>query len=276
MTYLPVSEEGLVSIKDLESAFKKNTVLVSIIFANNEIGTIQPMTEIGKAIKKWREKNSLKLHSGEATSFPYFHTDACQAVLYEDINVAKLGLDLLTLDGIKMYGPRGIGILYRRLGLPLLPIIFGGGQEGGLRSGTENLPAIVGLSKAFEIADKLRESESARLGEIRDYAMTKILENFPKAKINGSLEKRLPNNINVCFQNTDSEFLVVALDVEGVSLSHSSTCRTLKENSSSYVILALGKEECASSSLRITFGRQTKKEHVDILIRALNKVINLV
>jgi cysteine desulfurase len=268
VTYLPVSEGGLVSAKNLELALKKETVLVSVMFANNEIGIVQPIAEIGKTIKRWREKNK--------TVFPYFHSDACQAVLYEKIDVAKLDLDFLTLDGIKMYGPRGIGLLYRRLGLTLLPIIFGGGQESGLRSGTENLPAIAGLVKAFEIADKMRESESARLSKIRDYAFEKILKNFPQAKVNGSLEKRLPNNINVCFPETDGEFLVVALDVEGVSLSHSSTCRTLKEDSSSYVILALGREDCAGSSLRITLGRQTEKKNIDDLIRALNRVINLV
>jgi cysteine desulfurase len=280
VTYLPVSEDGLVSVKNLESAMKENTILVSVMFANNEIGTIQPIAEIGKTIKKWREKNQ--------TGFPYFHSDACQAILYQKINMQKMGLDFLTIDGIKMYGPRGIGLLCHRLGLQISPIVFGGGQEGGLRSGTENLPAIVGLSKSFEIAEEMRESESARLSKIRDEAIKKILHNFPQAKINGSLEKRLPNNINICFPETDSEFLVVALDVEGVALSYSSTCRTLKEDSSSYVIEALEQKErrsapamsargsCASSSLRITLGRDTKGKDIDMLVKALNRVINLV
>src|ERR1035437_5020101 len=126
------------------------------------------------------------------------------------------------------------------------------------------------------MADELRESESARLSKIRDYGIEKILENFPQAKVNGSLLERLPNNINICFPETDSEFLVVALDVEGVSLSHSSTCRTLKEDSSSYVVSALGREDCAGSSLRITLGRDTQKKDIDTLVVALRKVINLV
>jgi cysteine desulfurase len=268
VTYLPVSEDGLISVKELESALKENTVLVSIIFANNEIGTVQPIAEIGKVIKNWREKNK--------TNFPYFHTDACQAVLYEKIDVQKLGLDLLTLDGIKMYGPRGIGILYRRLGVSLSQIFFGGGQEMGLRSGTENLPAIAGLAEAFKIADKMRQPESVRLAKIRDYTIEKILENFTGTKINGSLEKRLPNNINICFPEIEGEFLVVALDVEGICLSHSSTCRTLKEDSSSYVVSALGREDCAGNSLRITLGRKTVKKDIYCLIKALNRVINLV
>jgi cysteine desulfurase len=268
VTYLPVSEDGLVSPKDLESALKKETVLVSVMFANNEIGTIQPIAEIGKVIKIWREKNR--------SDFPYFHSDACQAILYEKIDVAKLGLDLLTLDGIKMYGPRGVGILFQKLSTPLSPIIFGGGQEKGLRSGTENLPAVVGLAKAFEIAEKMRQSESARLCEIRDYAIEKILKNFPQAKVNGSFQARLPSNLNICFPGADSEFLVVALDVEGIALSHSSTCRTLKEDSSSYVVEALGRKDCSGSSLRITLGHATSKKDIDTLIVALNRVLNLV
>jgi cysteine desulfurase len=235
------------------------------MFANNEIGTVQPIAEIGGMIKKWREKNS--------TNFPYFHSDACQAILYEKISVAKLNLDFLTADGIKMYGPRGIGLLFRRFGLSLSPILFGGGQESGLRSGTENLPAIAGLAKAFEIADKLRESETTRLSKIRDCAIQKILQNFPQARVNGSLEARLPNNVNICFSGADSEFLVVALDVEGIALSYSSTCRTLKEDSSSYVISALGREDCAASSLRITLGRETTMDDIDSLLKSLKKVL---
>ncbi len=295
VTYLPVSEEGLIRVADVAGSLKDTTVLVSVMMANNEIGTIQPIAEIGKVIKKYRDEKIGRMENGIesqrnaisaeghastkdnlGTGTPFFHSDACQAILYEKIDVAKLSLDFLTLDGIKMYGPRGIGLLYRRLGLPMLPLFFGGGQESGLRSGTENLPAIVGLAKAFEIADRLRESESARLSKIRDYGIAEILENFPEAKLNGSSVERLPNNINICFPNLDSEFLVVALDVEGVALSHSSTCRTLKEDSSSYVVEALGRNDCAMSSLRITLGRGTQKKDTDTLIKALKKVINLV
>jgi len=298
VTYLPVSREGLVAAADVAGALKENTVLVSVMFANNEIGTIQPIGEIGKVVKNFRAEKmgrmergtklqvgaisagghvSTKGNVGTGTlSFPFFHSDACQAVLYKKIDVAKLGIDLLTLDGIKMYGPRGVGILYRRVGVPMLPLFFGGGQQGGLRSGTENLPAIVGLAKAFELADKMHESESARLSKIRDYAIAQILQNFPQTKINGSPIERLPNNINICFPNIEGEFLVVALDVEGIAVSHSSTCRTLKEDSSSYVISALGREDCSASSLRITLGRGTVKKDIDALVKALNRVINLV
>lgn len=268
VTYLPVSEDGLVAVADVAGAIKGNTVLVSIMMSNNEIGTIQPIAEIGRVVKKWREKNG--------TKFPYFHTDACQSALYQKIAVEKLGVDLLTMDGIKMYGPRGIGILYKKSTIEISPLFFGGGQESGLRSGTENLPAIVGLAKAFELADSLRESESARLSEIRDYAIAEISRKFPQVKLNGSVTDRLPNNINVCFPGVDSEFLVVALDVECIAVSYSSTCRTLKEDSSSYVIESLGRTDCATSSLRITMGRETKKSDIDALTTALNRCLNLV
>jgi cysteine desulfurase len=265
ITYLPVSPEGIISLKDIRGAIKKNTVLVSIGYANNEIGTIQPIHDIGRVIKEYRQKNN--------TNFPYFHTDACQAGLYLSLNVLKLGVDVMTLDGIKMYGPRSSGILYVKSGLNISPIIFGGGQEGGLRSGTENVPAIIGLSIAFEIAEKMKERESKRLTILRDYAITNILKNFPGSTLNGSADLRLPNNINICFPRLDAEFAVISLDVFGVSVSYSSSCRTLKEDSTSYVVMNLGKENCEGSSLRITLGRESKKGDIDALILALKKII---
>lgn len=265
VTYLPVDEEGIVKVKDIRDAFKENTVLVSVMFANNEIGTIQPIKEIGRAIKDWQQKHN--------STFPYFHTDACQVVLYEDLNVQKLGVDLLSIDGIKMYGPRGAGVLVARGNVMLQPIVFGGGQESGRRSGTENVVSAVGLARALETAQDLREKESIRLSEIRDYAIEKILKTFPQAKLNGSQTERLPNNVNVCFSKLDAEFAVISLDVAGISASYSSSCRTLAEDSSSYVVSALGKPDCAASSLRFTFGRETRKSDIDALVLALQKII---
>ena len=265
VTYLPVSSDGLVSLKDIRQSLKKNTVLVSVSYANNEIGTIQPIHDIGRVIKDFRQKNN--------TIFPYFHTDACQAGLYLPLDVLKLGVDLMTLDGIKIYGPRGSGILYVKSGIDLSPVVFGGGQEGGLRSGTENTESIVGLALALEIAEKMREKESKRLSVIRDYAIQNILGNFPKATLNGSRESRLPNNINICFPGIDAEFTVIQLDVFGISTSYSSSCRTLKEDSSSYVIESLGKKNCSQSSLRFTLGRDSKKSDIEALITALKKIV---
>ncbi len=273
VTYISVNEKGLVSARDILNSIKNNTVLVSVMYANNEIGTIQPISEIGRAIKEYRSKNMTE------HSIPYFHTDASQAVLYLPLNTHSLGVDIMTIDGIKMYGPRGAGILFKKEFVKIQPIIFGGGQEKGLRSGTENVPAIVGLAKALEIAEDKKESESKRLTLIRDYAIDEILKNFPNSDLNGSKEKRLPNNINICFPacagrpKIDAEFVVVALDVHGVSASYSSSCRTLKEDSSSYVVESLGAKDCRLSSLRFTLGRESTKADIDFLISCLKKVI---
>ncbi len=265
--YLPVSSDGLVNPKDVREAIKENTILVSIAYANNEIGTIQPIREISRVIKEFRLKTE---HQNGA--WPYFHTDACQGVTLT-LDVQKLGVDMMSLDGIKIYGPRGVGFLYVKSGVNIQPIIFGGGQERGLRSGTENVPAIAGLAKALEIADKKREEESERLTLIRDYAIKNILKTFPNATLNGSREFRLPNNINICFAGLDAEFAVISLDVAGISASYSSSCRTLKEDSSSYVVSVLGKKDCSASSLRFTLGRESKRSDIDFLIATLKKII---
>jgi cysteine desulfurase len=264
VTYVGVGEDGIVSPKDIASSIKENTVLVSVMYANNEIGTIQPIHDISRRIKDWRQKSNSVL--------PYFHTDACQGTLLP-LNVQKLGVDMMTLDGIKMYGPRGIGFLYVKFGVEISPVNFGGGQEGGLRSGTENLPAVAGFAKALEIAEEVREKESERLTEIRDYAIEKILKTFPSATLNGSRESRLPNNINICFPGLDAEFAVISLDVAGISASYASSCLTLKESSSSYTIGALGKKDCATSSLRFTLGRESTKGDIDTLVEKLQIII---
>ncbi len=268
VTKISVSEEGRVNPKDVFKAMTKETVLVSIMYANNEIGMIQPIGEIGRAIKKYRLENNINKN----IKLPYFHTDACQGSTLT-LDVVKLGVDLLTLDGLKIYGPRGSGILYVRNGVQISPIHFGGGQENGLRSGTENVGASVGMAEALEIANKMREGESMRLTLLRDYGIEKILETFPKATLNGSGEFRLPNNINVCFPGLDAEFSVIQLDLLGISASYSSSCLSLKEDSSSYAVDNLGKKDCKLSSLRFTLGRETKKTDIDNLIQALKKVV---
>lgn len=265
ITLVSVSEEGLVSPEEIFNSIKTNTILVSVMYANNEIGTIQPLKEISKKIKDWREKNN--------TQFPYFHSDACQAGLYLSLDVKKLGLDMMTLDGIKIYGPGGVGVLYKNNNIKIQPIVYGGGQENGLRSGTENIVGISGFSKSLEIAESLKEFESKRLSDIRDYGISKIIENFPNSSLNGSYQKRLPNNINICFPGLDSEFAVIKLDTLGFSVSAASACNNLSLENSSGVIKALGKESCASSSIRFTFGRETKKKDINDLVRALKTFV---
>ena len=293
VTYVSVDENGLVNPKDIAKAIKENTVLVSVMYANNEIGTIQPIKEIGRTIKQYRKEYRRKSER-ENDAWPYLHTDACQGFPLT-LDTQSLGVDLITLDGIKMYGPRGAGILYVKPDVAIMPVLFGGGQERGLRSGTENVASAVGLAEALEIADRMREKESARMSDIRDYAIEKILKTFPNVSLNGSRTERLPNNINICFPGLDAEFAVVSLDVLGISASYSSSCRTLAEDSSSYVISALqksyphdvepkaatsvdgfsalGKSDCSLSSLRFTLGRESTRNDMDALVIALKKIM---
>ncbi len=271
VTYTPVDGEGKVNPKDIAKALKENTVLVSVMYVNNEIGTVQPIHEISRVLKDWKAKHPETKVAGSHA--PYLHTDASQAALFLDLNIHKLGADLLVLDGIKMYGPRGIGVLFMRSSVKIKPIAFGGGQEKGVRSGTENVPAIVGLAEALMIAQEDKEKESLRLSEIRDYAISGIEKNFPKALLNGPREMRVPNNINFCFPGLDAEYAVIQLDVAGIAASYSSSCRTLKEDSSSYVIRNLGRENCDSSSLRFTLGRGSRKSDADLLIKALSRIV---
>lgn len=265
VTILNVNEEGLVSLSELKNSIKENTVLISIGYANSEIGTIQPIGEIAKIIKEYRQ--------GTHTPTPYLHVDTGTAPLYLSLDIARHGIDLLTLDAAKIYGPKGVGALYVKSGVKLRPIIFGGGQERGMRSGTENLGGIAGFTVALEEAVKNREQESKRVLEIRDYAIKNILKEFKFSKLNGSIKHRLPNNINICFPNLDAEFAVVELDILGFSVSYSSSCMTLKDDQSSYVIRAIGREDCSKSSLRFTLGEDNSKGDIDKLILALKKVV---
>ncbi|MBX4210531.1 cysteine desulfurase [Candidatus Parcubacteria bacterium] len=267
ISQVTVSETGLIDPKDIKKAITPDTVLVSVMYANNEIGTIQPIHEVAKIVRHARKERS--------STLPYFHTDASQAANYLDIHVDRLGVDLMTLDGSKIYGPKGIGILYARRGVPLRPIIFGGGQERSLRSGTENVALIVGIARALEITTKIKEKESKRLTKIRDYCISEIKKNFPDTLVNGDEDKRLPNNVNVCFPKLDSEFLVLSLDAQRIMASAATACLNIGDQNSSYVIEATGRKECAASSLRFTFGRGTKKSDITALIKALKNAIAL-
>lgn len=257
VSFISPNDKGIISPESIKKEIKENTVLVVIQHANNEIGTIQSIRKIKEVIGK-----------------VYLLVDSCQSVLYENISLESLGADLLVLDGLKMYGPRGAGILAVRHRVPIESIVFGGGQEGGLRSGTENVPGAVGLGKALEIAVQKKESESTRLTKLRDYAITKILKEIPGSSLNGDNKNRLPNNINICLDGADSEFLVIKLDTLGFAVSAASACHTLSFENGSYVIESLGKPKCGSSSLRITLGRSTKKLDLDKFISALKKVVH--
>lgn len=269
VTYLDVDEYGMVKPEDVKKALRPDTILVSIMYANNEIGTIEPIAEIGKIVRQVREER--KASNNQTPIF--FHTDACQAAGALDINVEKLGVDLLAINGSKIYGPKGVGCLYVRRGVRLQPLIYGGGQENNLRSGTENVPGIAGLAKALELAQAEREKENARLSELRDYLIQRILKEIPKTVLNGHAADRLPNNVNISVLDIEGEAMILYLDAKGIYISTGSAC-TSTTLDPSHVILALGRPyEYAHGSLRFTLGRRTTKEDLDYVMEVLPAVV---
>ncbi len=276
VTYVEVSSDGIVKAEKISAAVKPTTVLVSVMYANNEIGTIQPIAKIATLIKdvrcKMKEKQkreitsyNVNLKSIKKDRFPIFHTDACQAPLYLNCLPNALGVDLITLDGHKMYGPKGVGVLYVRRGTPIEPLLFGGGQERGLRSTTENVPGIVGFAEALRIAVAERKEESARLMTLRNNFYSNVLQNMgiEHVIVNGSMKEgeRLPNNLNVSFPGRDTEMLTLQLDAVGIAVSTKSSC--LKNERESYVVSALGGgTERARASMRFTLGRNTTKKDI--------------
>ncbi len=269
ITYLPVDEDGLVDPEAVRRAIEPDTILVSIMYANNEIGTIEPIPEIAKIIKDIRAERKT---AGSATPI-YFHTDACQAAGALEMDVEKLGVDLLALNGSKMYGPKGVGCLYLKRGVRVRPIIHGGGQENNFRSGTENVPGIIGFAKAFELATEEKEKENARLIGLRDYLMHRLITEIPKVVLNGHLTKRLPNNVNVSVLDIEGEAVILYLDSKGIYISTGSAC-TSTTLDPSHVILALGRPyEYAHGSLRFTLGHRTTKEDLDYVMEVFPAIV---
>lgn len=266
--YIGVDKEGIVDFKELKEKICKETILVSIMYVNNEIGTIQPIREIAKIIRDFRKTNTLLAR-------PFFHTDACQAPLYIKLDVEKLGVDLMTIDGQKMNGPRGVGAFYKKKNVELAPLIFGGGQERGLRSGTENVAGIAGFAKAFDLVEKRMAKDTKTVNEIRNYFISKLKsEIFPKvpgAVINGSETKRTPNNVNISLPGIDNEFVLLTLDARGVACSTKSSC--LRDEDESYVISALGvSKNIAKSSIRFSLGRDSSIKDIDYVIKVLKSI----
>lgn len=266
VTYLEVSDDGLIDMKKLREALRPETMLVSIIFASNEIGVIQPIKEISKEIRHFK-KHVLGNHE---SIYPLFHSDASQAPCYEEIDLRSLGVSMLTISSEKIYGPRGVAALFVKSGTPIEGIMMGGSQESNIRPGTENISAIAGFARALELAVAEREAESARVREIQKYCFNELEKNFSgKFIVNGSRENRLPNNINVTFPGFDSELLVIELDAKGIAVSEKSACNT-EEGGESYVIEALRKTE--TGSIRISLGKYSTKSDVDHLIDSLREI----
>lgn len=275
VTYLAVDKYGMVNVEDIKKALRNDTILVSIMYANNEIGTIQPISEIAKVIEDHNTKlkaNSYHLPAGRHGLKTLFHTDACQAAGYLDLNIKKLGVDMLTLNGSKVYGPKGAGILYVKSGIKLEPLMYGGGQENSIRPGTENLAGIVGLADALEETDLNREKESARIKILSDKLTQGILK-IPRTFLNGHPEKRLPNNVNITILDIEGEALLLHLDEKGVFVSTGSAC-TSRSLEPSHVILAMGLPyEAAHGSIRFTLGRDTTEEEIDYVLEVLPKIV---
>lgn len=272
VTYVGVTDEGVLKLDEFKRAIADGADLVSLMYANNEIGTIQPLFEIRKEIRNFKNRNQ-KPTIIHRTS-PIFHIDACNAPSYLDVRADKLGADLVSFDAHKMYGPKGIGMLYARRGTKLHPRIFGGGQEHGMRAGTENVSALVGLAEALEIAIAGRERESKRQAALRDFFIGAVLKNIPQARLNGNLHDRLPNNAHFSFPGHDNEWLALQLDAAGIAVGTKSACLSNEERGESYVVRALGKDAAyAASTLRFTLGTATTKAHLVHTVRALARAL---
>lgn len=268
ITQLPVDEYGLVTAEQVRAAIRDDTILVTIMYANNEIGTIEPIADIGRAIMHWKQE-----HGRKPTDPPFFHTDACQAAGYCELNVEKLHVDLMTTNGSKIYGPKGTGVLYKRDTVRVKPLIYGGGQEMRFRGGTENVAGIVGLAKALEMTEAMKEKEAKRVARLRDYLWHRIQQAIPKVVLNGHPTERLPNNLNVSILDIEGEALLLYMDEYGVALSTGSAC-TSESLDPSHVIVGIGKPyEYAHGSIRFSLGRGTRKKDIDYVMKVLPAVV---
>ena len=258
VTYLPVDENGIVRMEELKNSIRPDTILISVMFANNEIGTIQPIEEIGKLA---HEHGVL------------FHTDAVQAFGQVPIDVRQMHIDLLSASGHKLAGPKGIGLLYVRKGIRLANLIHGGGQERGRRAGTENVPGIVGFAGAVRLAAETMGERAERMSELRDYFMDRLLAEIPYVRANGDRKRRLPGNVNVSIQFVEGESLLIMLDRKGVCASSGSAC-TSGSLDPSHVLLAIGlPHEIAHGSLRFSLGEDNTKEQVDFVVDSLKEIV---
>ncbi len=290
-----VGRDGIVDLNQLKNKIKPNTVLISIMLVNNEIGTIEPIKEIAKIIRQFKKTSSLTSETSpfnfQDYKYPIFHTDASQGSLYEKINVEQLGVDLLTIDGTKIYGPRGIGALFIRRDTPITSVIHGGGQESGLRSGTENIPAIMGLAKSIIIAEMIRDVEYIRISKLKEYFYESLKKIRVDIEANPKISKQTSNNkicnekslsdsevfashqsphiLNVSIPKIDGEFFIMQLDAKGISCSTKSSC--LRDENESYVLKSIGAD--SKTSIRFSFGRSTTKRQINRVIKVISGIL---
>jgi len=264
VTYLPVSRGGLVSIRDVRKAISDDTTLISVMLANNETGTIQPIEEIAGTVAEARARGLDHLH---------FHTDAVQAVGKISVDVNRLGVDLLSLSGHKIHGPKGIGALYVRKGTRLTKLLYGGHHERDRRAGTENVPGIVGLGKAAELARTQLDERINRMRDLRDYLEQQMISRFPDVRVNGDRQQRVPNVSNVTFGGIDGESLLIALDLKGIAVSTGSACAS-GSLEPSHVLQALGlTRDEVRGSLRFSLGAYTTREEIDYAVSVLAQTV---
>lgn len=265
----PVTPDGRIDAAKLESLIDDKTVLVSVMFANNEIGTIQPISQVARLVAEIRKSRRKK-----GNGLPlYLHTDAAQAANYLDLHTSRLGVDLMTINGGKIYGPKQSGMLYVRTGTELFPQILGGGQEQGVRSGTENVPGVIGLAAAFDLAIRMRHDETERLRKLQELFVRLLTEKIPDVLINGSTKHRLPNNIHITIPGQDNERLIMALDEAGIQAAAGSAC-SASNDEPSHVLRAIGLSDAeAQGSLRFTMGRETNETAIRRTVDELVKLL---
>ncbi|MDQ5893351.1 MAG: cysteine desulfurase [Patescibacteria group bacterium] len=256
----PVRTDGCIKVEPLLELLTNKTTIVSVMYANNEIGTIQPIQELALAIQEWKKDNGNR-------ELPFFHTDACQAAGFLSLDVRELGIDLMTVNSSKIYGPKGVGILFKKKNLKLQPIIVGGEQESNLRAGTENIALIVGMAEALKIADESRHKESKRLSGLRDYFISKLLATIPLSILNGNRVSRLPNNVHISIPHIEGESILLMLDKFGIEASTGSACSAY-DLRPSHVLMAIGQTpEFAHGSIRFSLGRGTTKVDIDYVLK---------
>jgi cysteine desulfurase len=269
ITYLPVDKKGIIDTVKLRQALKDETVLISIMHANNEIGTLQPIKEISSIVKAERERRKK-----ENINIPiYFHTDAVQTFGHLPINVEELGIDMLSASAHKFYGPKGVGLLYLKKGIKIVPWMQGGEHEQNRRASTENIAGIVGMARAVELAEQEMEKEIKRLTKLRDYFINKILTNIKESYLNGHAQMRLPNNVNVSIAGLEGESMLIDLDRFGIDCSTGSACTSVSLKPSHVMMAISVKPELSHSSLRFTLGRGTKKRDLDYTFKKLKLVV---
>lgn len=268
VTYLDVDNKGQIDINNFIKSLRQDTILASIMYANNEIGTIFPIADIGREILKYHKQNN--------SIYPIFHTDACQAGEYLDLNVEKLHVDLLSLNGSKIYGPKGIGVLFKKRGVEIEPIMYGGRQEAGLRPGTENVAGILGFAKALELAHKQQTKNNKKIFALRNYFWKKIQTKLDDVALIGEelkMETRLPNNLNVIFKGVDTESLILYLDHYGIMCSSGSACTVESQGPSHVLISCSVGGENEYNSIRFTLGKQNTKADIDYVLKYLVPIV---